>query len=42
MKNKHNNNMKTRSLIIIAAVLLAGCKNKADKADAFGNLKQQK
>ena len=29
--------MKTRSLIIIAAVLLAGCKNKADKADAFGN-----
>ncbi len=29
--------MKTRSLIIIAAILLAGCKNKADKADAFGN-----
>jgi HlyD family secretion protein len=29
--------MKTRSLIIIAAVLLAGCKNKTDKADAFGN-----
>jgi HlyD family secretion protein len=29
--------MKTRSLIIIAAVLLAGCKNKADNADAFGN-----
>jgi HlyD family secretion protein len=29
--------MKTRSVIIIAAVLLAGCKNKADKADAFGN-----
>jgi HlyD family secretion protein len=29
--------METRSLIIIAAVLLAGCKNKADKADAFGN-----
>jgi HlyD family secretion protein len=29
--------MKTRSLIIITAVLLAGCKNKADKADAFGN-----
>jgi HlyD family secretion protein len=29
--------MKTTSLIIIAAVLLAGCKNKADKADAFGN-----
>lgn len=29
--------MKTRSLIILAAVLLAGCRNKADKADAFGN-----
>ncbi len=29
--------MKTRSLILIGAVLLAGCKNKADKADAFGN-----
>lgn len=29
--------MKTRSLIIIAAVLLVGCKNKADRADAFGN-----
>ena len=29
--------MKTRSLIIIAALLLGGCKNKAEKADAFGN-----
>ena len=29
--------MKTRSILIIVAVLLAGCKNKADKADAFGN-----
>ena len=29
--------MKTRSLIIIAAILLAGCKNKTDNADAFGN-----
>jgi len=29
--------MKTRSLIIIAAVMLAGCKNGADEADAFGN-----
>jgi HlyD family secretion protein len=29
--------MKTRLLIIIAAVLLAGCKNKIEKADAFGN-----
>jgi len=29
--------MKTRSLIIIAAVLLTGCRNKADEADAYGN-----
>lgn len=29
--------MKTSSLIIIVATLLAGCKNKTDKADAFGN-----
>jgi HlyD family secretion protein len=29
--------MKTRSLIIIAAVLLGGCKNKNEQADAFGN-----
>jgi len=29
--------MKTRSLIIIAAILSAGCKNQTDKADAFGN-----
>ena len=29
--------MKTRSLIIIAAVMLAGCKNGADEADAYGN-----
>jgi HlyD family secretion protein len=29
--------MKTTSLIIIAAMFLAGCKNKTDKADAFGN-----
>jgi HlyD family secretion protein len=29
--------MKTRTILIIAAVLLAGCKNKADNADAFGN-----
>ena len=29
--------MKTRSLIIITAILLAGCKNKTDQADAFGN-----
>jgi HlyD family secretion protein len=29
--------MKPSSLIIITAILLAGCKNKTDKADAFGN-----
>jgi HlyD family secretion protein len=29
--------MKTRSLIIIAAVMLAGCNNGTDEADAFGN-----
>jgi HlyD family secretion protein len=37
LKNKPYNNMKTRSLVIIAAVILAGCKNNSDKADAFGN-----
>ena len=37
MNNKQNNIMKTRSLIFIAAVLLVGCNNKSDKADAFGN-----
>ena len=29
--------MKTSSIIIIAAIMLAGCKNKTDKADAYGN-----
>ena len=29
--------MKTRLLIIIAAVILTGCKNKTEEADAFGN-----
>jgi len=29
--------MKTISLIIIGALVLAGCKNKADEADAYGN-----
>ena len=29
--------MKTTSLIILAAILLGGCKNKTDQADAFGN-----
>ena len=34
--------MKTRSLLIIAAIMLAGCKNKSDNADALVILKQQK
>jgi len=29
--------MKTRSLIIIAAVLISGCKNNTGEADAYGN-----
>jgi HlyD family secretion protein len=29
--------METRTLIIIAAIMLSGCKNKADQADAYGN-----
>lgn len=29
--------MKTRSLIIIVTILLTGCKNKTDNADAYGN-----
>ncbi len=29
--------MKTRSLIIIAAVILTSCNNKTDEADAYGN-----
>jgi HlyD family secretion protein len=29
--------MKTRTLILISAVLLGGCKSKTDQADAFGN-----
>jgi HlyD family secretion protein len=29
--------MKTRSLIIIAIILISGCKNKTEQADAFGN-----
>jgi len=29
--------MKTRSLVIIAAILLGGCNNKTDQTDAFGN-----
>jgi len=29
--------MKTRSLFIIIAIILTGCKNNTDKADAFGN-----
>jgi HlyD family secretion protein len=37
LTNKPYNNMKTRTLIIIASVLFAGCKSKTDQADAFGN-----
>ena len=37
MNNKQINTMRTRSLLIIAVILLAGCKNNTDKADAFGN-----
>jgi len=29
--------MKTRLLVIISVILLGGCNNKTDKADAFGN-----
>jgi HlyD family secretion protein len=37
MNNKQNNIMRTRLLILIAVVLLFGCQNKTEKADAFGN-----
>jgi HlyD family secretion protein len=37
MYYKPYNNMKTRLLVIIAAIILAGCKNNSDNADAFGN-----
>ena len=29
--------MKTRSLILITSIILSGCRNTADKADAYGN-----
>ena len=29
--------MKTRLLIVIAAIILSGCKNKTEEADAYGN-----
>jgi HlyD family secretion protein len=29
--------MKTRTVIIIAAVMFSGCRNKSDQADAYGN-----
>jgi HlyD family secretion protein len=35
--NKESNIMKSRLLLIIAVIFLAGCKNTTDKADAFGN-----
>ena len=33
----HYTNMKTRSLIIVAALVLTGCNSKTDEADAYGN-----
>jgi HlyD family secretion protein len=35
-KRNRITNMKTRSLILIAAAILSGCNNKADEADAYG------
>jgi HlyD family secretion protein len=35
-KRNRITNMKTRSLILIAAIILSGCNNKADEADAYG------
>ncbi|MDM7919205.1 MAG: hypothetical protein QUS12_08585, partial [Methanosarcina sp.] len=29
--------MKTRTLVIIGALMLAGCKNRTGEADAYGN-----
>jgi HlyD family secretion protein len=40
LKNRHMIQikcMKTRSLILIAEVILSSCNNKADQADAYGN-----
>jgi HlyD family secretion protein len=37
MRNKLNNIMKSRSLILFTAILLGSCKNNTEKADAFGN-----
>jgi len=37
INNENNNHMKTSSLILTAAVILTGCNNKTDEADAFGN-----
>jgi HlyD family secretion protein len=36
-KTKFFDNMKTRTLPLIAVILFAGCKNKSDQADAYGN-----
>jgi HlyD family secretion protein len=35
--DKQYYNMKIRSLIFIIVILLGGCKNKSDQADAYGN-----
>jgi len=37
LKTKFFDNMKTRTLLIIAVISFAGCKNKSDQADAYGN-----
>jgi len=37
IKFKLTYNMKTNFLIIIALLMIAGCKNKPDQADAYGN-----
>jgi len=37
LKTKFFDNMKTRTLLLIAVISFAGCKNKSDQADAYGN-----
>jgi len=36
-KKTNDNNMKTRLLIFVAAIMIFGCKSKTDQADAYGN-----
>jgi HlyD family secretion protein len=33
----NNNNMKIRLLLVVAAIIFPGCRDKTDKADAYGN-----